>query len=264
MDPLQPWVDADEVRRLAAKLIQPASDPAADVAACEAGFDEGFVGFTGERPVPPEAPPAQVAAVMASASNAPIAPAPSPATAAAAASPPPTARAFEKKATPDPAPQSARGPFLEKIRRLSDWMGREYGAAGVFILDREGAVIFDDGTHGRLHFLARSLALASRRPGSTPGNVHVKIGAGTTLEVIPVETPYGCLVLGAVVSTSLSTESVQSVMAALSAIASPGDASREEAGPCHGMNPPSRTKTMHPYDPEQTITQERRELGEHG
>jgi hypothetical protein len=100
-------------------------------------------------------------------------------------------------------------------------MAGQFNAGGLFILDREGSVIFDEGTHGRLHFLARSLALASRRPGASAGNVHVKIGAGTTLEVIPVETPYGCLVLGAVVPETLPPEAVQAIMNALAAIASP-------------------------------------------
>jgi hypothetical protein len=112
-------------------------------------------------------------------------------------------------------------------------MAGQFGAAGLFILDREGAVIFDEGTHGRLHFLARSLALASRRPGASAGNVHVKIGATTTLEVIPVETPYGCLVLGAVVSEALPPTAVQAVMAALAAITSPDS----PAAPAH----PSRS-----------------------
>ena len=196
MDPLQSWVDADEVRRLAARLIEPVRDPATAIPPGEPGFDEGFVGFAGGRAeTPAPKPPA----------------------------PPPPGPAFETRETPAPAPQSARGPFLEKIRRFREWMGSEFGAAGVFILDREGAVIFDDGMHGRLHFLARSLALASRRPGAGTGNVHVKIGATTTLEVIPVETAYGCLVLGAVVPSSLPPEAVKTVMQALTAVTAPGD-----------------------------------------
>ena len=93
--------------------------------------------------------------------------------------------------------------------------------SGIFILDREGAVIFDESSHGRLHFLARSLALASRRPGALAGNVHVKIGAGATLEVIPVDTTYGCLVLGAVVPEALDPPAVLAVMEALSLVAAP-------------------------------------------
>jgi hypothetical protein len=87
-------------------------------------------------------------------------------------------------------------------------MHTQFSATGLFLLDREGAVIFDEGTHGKLHFLARSLALASRRPGTAATNVHVKIGVGATLEVIPVDTPFGCLVLGAVVPDALGQDAV--------------------------------------------------------
>ena len=116
---------------------------------------------------------------------------------------------------------TARGPFLDRIQRFRDWMHHHFAATGMFLLDREGAVIFDESNHGRLHFLARSLALASRRPGSSAGNVHIKIGAGATLEVIPVETAYGCLVLGAVVPESLPPAAVTAVMEALCQVASP-------------------------------------------
>lgn len=100
-------------------------------------------------------------------------------------------------------------------------MRREFAAAGVFILDGEGAVIFDDGPHERLHFLARSMAQASRRPGARTGNVHVKIGAATTLELIPVEAARGFLVLGAVVPVPMPPESVRVVMEALADLGSP-------------------------------------------
>jgi hypothetical protein len=134
----------------------------------------------------------------------------------------------ETQPAPEPQPentpeenQSARGPFLDRITRFRDWMHRNFSATGIFILDREGAVIFDESSHGRLHFLARSLALASRRPGASAGNVHVKIGAGATLEVIPVETAYGCLVLGAVVPDALDPPSVNAVIDALNQVAAP-------------------------------------------
>jgi hypothetical protein len=199
MDPLQPWIDADEVRRLAARLMKPSRDP--EVSVADAGFDEGFVGFAANRPVvAAPAPP-------------PVSPEPPP---------PPPPKPVETPA-PESSPAAARGPFLERIRRFRDWMGGQFSASGIFILDREGAVIFDENGHNRLHFLARSLALASRRPGTTAANVHVKIGAATTLEVIPVETAYGCLVLGAVVPEALPPAAVQSVMTALAEIAKPGD-----------------------------------------
>lgn len=201
MDPVNPWLDADEVRRMAARLMKPAGD--APVNVTDAGFDEGFVGFTNERPASP----------------APVSTSPAPVT-------PPSQPPAEpvKQPTPapiEPSPSAARGSFLERIRKFRDWMSREFSAGGLFILDREGAVIFDESGQTRLYFLARSLALASRRPGTSAANVHVKIGAGTTLEVIPVETAYGCLVLGTVVPEALPPAAVNTVMAALAQAAAP-------------------------------------------
>lgn len=205
MDPLSSWVDADDVRRLAARLIEPARDPSAPVPAGEPGFDAGFIGFIAERPAPAEATAAM-----------PAAPAP-------AAGPGPAVSRFLRQAPEAPmaASQSERGPFLEKIRSFREWMCREFAAAGVFILDREGAVIFDDGPHERFHFLARSLALALQLPGASTGNVRVKIGTRVILEVIPVETASGCHVLGAVVPAALPPESVRAVTEALAAITAP-------------------------------------------
>ncbi len=192
MDPINPWLDPEEVRRLADRLMRPEAGPPPAVA--DAGFDAAFEGYATRPPPLPAAVPQ-----------------------AAPPPPPPAAR-------PAPVmenPATARGPFLDRIHRFRAWMRDSFSASGLFILDREGAVIFDESNHGRLHFLARSLALASRSPGSTAGNVHVKIGAGATLEVIPVETAYGCLVLGAVVPEPLDPAAVSAVMKALCQIAAP-------------------------------------------
>lgn len=205
MDPINPWLDPVEVRRLAERLLKPVPDPAASVV--DAGFDAGFVGYAGTRPASPApatVPPPVVAAASETVPQAnPVVP------------PPVTLPATDVIHT------TARGPFLDRIQRFRDWMRHHFAASGIFILDREGAVIFDESSHGRLHFLARSLALASRRQGSSAGNVHVKIGAGATLEVIPVETAYGCLVLGAVVPESLAPAAVTAVMEALAQVAAP-------------------------------------------
>lgn len=203
MDPIYPWLDPAEVRRLAERLLQPDREPA--MAQMDAGFDDDFVGFASEAP-PSGFPPARIISEPA--------PPPPP------VMPPPAADLHPPLSD---SPAGARGPFLDRINRFRDWMRQNFSASGIFILDREGAVIFDESKHGRLHFLARSLALASRRPGASAGNVHVKIGAGATLEVIPVETAYGCLVLGAVVPESLPPPSVMAVMAALSQVAAPQD-----------------------------------------
>lgn len=197
MDPIYPWLDPIEVRRLAERLMKPNHEPTVSVT--DAGFDDGFVGYatepTAASPLPSPPPPIREIAPAPPLEQAPSAPAEYPA--------------------------SARGPFLERIQRFRDWMRHQFSATGIFILDREGTVIFDESSHGRLHFLARSLALASRRPGATGGNVHVKIGAGATLEVVPVDTAYGCLVLGAVVPEALAPQAVAAVMDALAQVASP-------------------------------------------
>jgi hypothetical protein len=189
MDPVNPWLDPVEVRRMAERLMKPNQEP--NVTVTDAGFDEGFVGYATDSTVRP-----------------------------VTQSPPPSTSEVAPPRQPD-VTFNARGPFLDRITRFRDWMRHNFAATGIFILDREGAVIFDESNHGRLHFLARSLALASRRPGASAGNVHVKIGAGSTLEVIPVETAYGCLVLGAVVPESLAPSSISAVMEALAVVATP-------------------------------------------
>jgi hypothetical protein len=216
MDPIYPWLDPIEVRRLDDRLMKPGHEPAMTVT--DAGFDEGFVGYAANQsfhsassPQPQQVAPAVDSPFLAAPPEHPIQPAP--------AGPP--FQAVPEPPAPREDPTTARGPFLDRIIRFRDWMRHNFSATGIFILDREGAVIFDESSHGRLHFLARSLALASRRPGASGGNVHVKIGAGATLEVIPVDTAYGCLVLGAVVGEPLAPPSVSAVMDALSLVASP-------------------------------------------
>ena len=214
MDAINPWLDPAEVRRLAEGLMRPAHEAVVTVA--EAGFDEAFVGFAAVRssasaPEPVATPPP----------SAHPTPAPAPPETPVETPAPEPARPVNEQPVAEPITSSARGPFLERIQRFRGWMLEQFGATGIFLLDREGAVIFDDGSHGRLHFLARSLALASRRQGGSARNVHVKIGVGATLEVVPVETPYGCLVLGAVVPDALPPASVTVVMEALAQVTTP-------------------------------------------
>lgn len=158
----------------------------------DAGFGEGFVGFASDMPTPPPTP------VQAPAAR-PVATPPAPVASAVSA--------------------LAKTPIIDRIPPFREWMQKNFSATGIFLLDGEGAVIFDASNHGRLHFLARSLALANRRPGQAAGNVHVQIGAGATLEVIPVETAQGWLVLGAVVPVALDRPAVAAVMDALIKVA---------------------------------------------
>ena len=199
MDPVNPWLDPSEVRHLAEQLMRPVAP--ARLSAADPGFDSSFVGFTAQAAetatVPqhqPEPPPPQHIEKEA----------PQPAPVPQEDPPPPPA-----------APSRTR--FLERIQIFRNWLSENFAATDIFILDREGKVIFDESGHGRLHFMARNLALASR--GS--GNIHVKIGPASILEVIPCETPYGRLVLGTIVREAMPSDHVQTITEVLIQTASP-------------------------------------------
>jgi hypothetical protein len=114
--------------------------------------------------------------------------------------------------------------LLERLVRFRELLMRHTGAQGVFILDREGKPVMEDPAFGKLHFLARSLAQAYRPVAGQAGNVHVKIGSNAVLEVVPVETPFGWLVLGAVVPGPLTAAAVAEIAAALRLAATPREA----------------------------------------
>ena len=232
MDPIYPWLDPVEVKRLAESLLKPLRQPNLKVA--DAGFDAGFVGYATGSSSQAKAP------VVVSSLEIPALVMPSPAhdlssdpfavTDMSSPAPP----VLEPAPVPVPVPvvervvappveetkAVVRIPFQESVIRFRDWMRENFAATGIFILGREGEVLFEDGHQGRLHFLARSLAIAPRSPSVGPGNVHVKIGAGSMLEIIPVDSPHGRMVLGVVVPEALVPSSVGVVMDALSQIAS--------------------------------------------
>lgn len=206
MDPVRSWMDAEEVRRLAGRLLSPTGGE--PLPAPEAPFGSEFEGFE-------------------SAGRAPVAPVPSvePAEAVlpettAVVVPVPGAGAVEPVMSEEVAAETPRGPFLQRVQRFRDWLREQFAARGVFVLDRDGRLIFDDGVNPKLHALARSLAVASRVAAGA-GNVHFKIGSEATLEVIPVDTHYGPMVLGAVVPQAISPRGVALVIDGLARAAMP-------------------------------------------
>jgi hypothetical protein len=117
---------------------------------------------------------------------------------------------------PQPATPS-RALFLQRLQIFRDWLAKHFQATDIFLLDREGKVIFDESGHGRLHFMARNLASATR----ATGNVHIQIGPAAILELIPCETPNGRIVLGALVSAALPAEHINIITEVLLQAASP-------------------------------------------
>ena len=113
MNPIYPWLDPIEVRRLAERLMMPAK--ASEISVKEAGFDEAFVGYASSPP--PSGPATQ-------ATPAPV----------AAPAPEPTRGSAPVATHPEPVQQpvsetisaTARGPFLDSIQQFkfaSHWNG---------------------------------------------------------------------------------------------------------------------------------------------
>lgn len=109
------------------------------------------------------------------------------------------------------AERVGHGRLLHRLGMFRDWLMREAEARGVFVLDREGHPVLDDPGYSKLHFLARSLAQAYRPVEGKAGNVHVKVGTDAYLSVVPVETDFGWMVMGAVLTQPLDAESVEAV-----------------------------------------------------
>ena len=209
MDPVNPWLDPAEVRHLAEQLLRPVAP--VHPSAADPGFDASFIGFTkvgADLPVPQQVPQTSSVPQL----SQPVRPAEQPARSALQDTPP------VPLLTPEPPPAApSRALFLQRLDIFRDWLTKHFQATDIFLLDREGKVMFDESGHGRLHFMARNLASATR----APGNVHIKIGPAAILELIPCETPYGRIVLGALVPDALPAEHINMITEVLLQAASP-------------------------------------------
>ncbi|MEP4079937.1 hypothetical protein [Haloferula sp.] len=285
MDPVEPWIDGNAVRRMAAQLLSsPSGSEIGD--SPDAGFGPGFEGFTSgassaesklvapektqSRELAPQVGPPTTQTVQQPSPRTEALPVPQvepeprveireapvraepvraepvkeepakaepvkeePARAEPEAKPFLAAAAPNEQADPESELQndqpfqrvskpvspnegeSKRGPLMERMLRFRDWLRRHAGASSVFVLDRDGQAVLDDPAYAKLHFLARSLSQAYRPVPGKPGNVHVKVGSDAYLVVIPVETAFGCLVLGTVLPRPLDAPSVEIVAKAL-------------------------------------------------
>jgi len=257
MDPVEPWIDGEAVRRMAARLLE--KPRAMEIEAeGEAGYGPGFVGFldrdgadggaevasppvpSGAPPLPevpklrPETgdadaggpPPLRPTAAARAGEEDPLRPLePEPAAQRERAKPfLPAGPSAERQATVErPAGDLVRGQgrLVERMGKFREWLIEQAEAKGVFILDREGNPVLDDPPFARLHFLARSLAQAYRPAAGKEGNVHVKVGSDAYLVVVPVETAFGWLVMGAVLAEPLDGPSVEAVAQVLREAARP-------------------------------------------
>lgn len=181
MDPINPWLDADELKQLAQSLLPP--KPITPAPAEEAGFNDGFVGFTAD---PTSAIPTPVTSPTPPASN----PAPIP-----AASPAPAmAPAIEAiTATPAPTPDY------------------ELTSDELFILDASGKPVHGAKLLTAYHGVASELIQNARRRGLPKGHVHMKIGPGRTLELLPLPHPKEQWIAGLIVPSPLDPDCIESL-----------------------------------------------------
>lgn len=94
-------------------------------------------------------------------------------------------------------------------------MCQRYPITGIFIVDRQARVVFDQGRHDKMHFLAINVARNLQRLETTAAKVRIQVGGGSILEVIPVETADGQLVLGAMLTNPLDPSATADVSSAL-------------------------------------------------
>ena len=143
--------------------------------------------------------------------------------------PPSAAPSFGRGVFSDVQSGSSRGPFLDRLHRFSQLVRQDFGASAMFLIDNDGQVILDEVENPKLIQVARTLANASytasrQSAGSAAvGNLHVKISASATLEVVPVHSRYGLLVLGVVFAAPLGSERVTQLTSLLEQAVEPQD-----------------------------------------
>ena len=194
MDPINPWLDADEVRQLAESLM-----PARTVAAAsinDAGFNDSFVGFAGPDPVAVTAP---VAAPTPISIPVPVA---TPAPAAVITPVPVTTPA--PVAAPTPAAFSSASSFQTFQARIQ----QSHRAESLFVIDHTSKAVFGEDHYPQFHFIARSLSENGGRRTFPKGHIHIKIGPAKTLEIIPLHLPNRAWVAGVIVPNPLPAETI--------------------------------------------------------
>jgi len=185
MNPIDTWVDTDEVRRLAERLMSPDRQTRPKIQ--ESGFDDSFVGFAEAKTTTPTI--SQVAATK-----------PPPALAPKAAVPTQTHTALAAEKSPA-APSTFNG--------LAIWLHQKFGASAVFVVNLDGSVLHDEGcTH--LHFAARGMALNWKIRGAVKP-VRLLVHAGSYLELIPLDHPQGRLILGIIVPQPINPTTLESI-----------------------------------------------------
>tara|TARA_Y100000766_G_scaffold89080_1_gene75560 strand:- start:2409 stop:3155 length:747 start_codon:yes stop_codon:yes gene_type:complete len=233
MDPIESWVDVSELRRMAdALLVQPydAGETCPDPE--EAPFGKQFEGFEADLGQSVEVSSNAVSGQSRGASKARDAlasarelarkggllggPDDSPRAASEERSVAP-ARAFsacEEQGMVGDDGEGGGESIIERLVPFGGWLRDALGSHSYFLLERTGEVLVDEIKSEKLHHLARTLAQAAftakRQAGTAAvGNLHIKVQQGSVLEVIPVNTREGLLIMGILLAKPLLSRQVE-------------------------------------------------------
>ncbi|MEO1826303.1 MAG: hypothetical protein ABGZ31_11395 [Roseibacillus sp.] len=104
--------------------------------------------------------------------------------------------------------------IIERLVPFGGWLHDALGSHSYFLLERTGEVLVDEIKSEKLHHLARTLAQAAftakRQAGTAAvGNLHIKVQQGSVLEVIPVNTREGLLIMGILLAKPLLSRQVE-------------------------------------------------------
>lgn len=180
MDPIESWVDPQEVKRLAEALMNPVARTNAP--SDDATYSKHFVGFAEARD--------------------------------------------DKKfiasdgRTPSAVPTSsqttlvgAHGYLSQQLKNFRETLPSPIPYKGFFALHNESQVIYDDGDHQHLHFVARDWIKTLN--SSSHQHVQLRIGSSDFLEMISFQTHDGVIALAFIVSRALASDELARITRSL-------------------------------------------------
>ncbi len=229
MDPIEAWVDVHDLRRMADALLSSSTLPPDPGGADDCLYGSDFVGYgpdsepcsmnpggetlLSEQGVENSARRALAAARDLAQRGGMLEPKPQPGRgesmepglSAELTQVSPVEAAVASSATPS---KCVKAPFMTRLEAFGSWLRNTVGARCFFVIDRAGGVLIDEVRSQKLHRMALTLAQASysavrESSGEMPGNLHAKIGPDSVLEVVPVLSSSGPLILGIVFPRSL-------------------------------------------------------------
>lgn len=188
MDPIQSWLDAEEVRKMAESLMAPV-----------AGGNDAVSQAPDIQSLPVDSSAAMRASVSKTLANARD---------VAASSG--MLGATTKERVQEVSESTSSDLFQTRVKRFSKLLHTHTKASALFLMDRQGEVLMDEVGNTKLTGVMKSLV-----KGSTEGvksNVHIKTGPNQILEIIPCEISQGALILGILCPEPMGLELVNQVV----------------------------------------------------